>query len=224
MKTFAKNLCVMVAALAIVLIAAYLRRVEPYWVEIGLTFLLPFGVVVLVLEDFFRKRQEDKIRPEGARRKANLEHVVGMFLIWGSITAFFWASQGVTYVEMYQRLALTFFSTALVIANYSILYPRSLKSAGELEQERWRKIRPGIIKLAQTDRVAAEKRIHRFLRYACVGNRLDGDLDLRRPIALYEKKPITYAKALSFPNEDGHLTDLLANFENYIKSLFSIDD
>lgn len=220
MKTFLKDFRVLVTAGLIVMIAAYLRRVEPLWIEIGVTFLLPTAIVILVLEDFYRKRDEDKVREQGVARKANLQYVGGMFLLALVIVAWFWSSQSVTQMEMYKRLALTFFSIVLVSAWFGVVYDRSLKTQAELIQARWRKIRPGIIKLAKKDPVRAEKRLHRYLRYALVGDSLDGDLDLPRPLALCEDKPITYAKLSSWSNDDGRLTDLLVNFGNYIKDLF----
>ncbi len=219
MKTFLKDFRVMITALAIVLIAAYLGRIDLFWVEIGLTFALPFGVMILVLEDFYRKRDEDKARPQGVARKANLEYVGGMFLMGGVLISWFWSSQGQTFGEMYLRLALTFFLVCMGAAWFGLLYPVSRKSKKEVERDKWAAIRPTVLKYVKTDPQKAEKLLHRRLKYALVGNSLDGDADVSRPIALYAGKPTTFAKVAKLPNEDGRITDLLANYSNYIKAL-----
>jgi chromate transport protein ChrA len=221
--TFIKNLLVLVSAIVIVLIAAFLLKMGVDNIVLGLTFLIPTGVLILMIEDFWRKMVDEELR-----KKQTWQYYVGMLLILSSVVSFLWLSQGSTEKEVLIRLAITIFLGGLGFGWESIFYSKSVRTPeqfqealGAKENNRWRKIS----KMATAQ--GKEKAIRwfaDFLKYRVSGNSLGGDLRLEHPIAVYRDTPLTLTELLALTPSDEEATEVNAMIERtraYIEKLVS---
>ena len=217
--TFIKNLLSLLSIIAFLLIGSYLQKIDFAVIVIGLAYLIPGGVMVLIAEDFWRK-----VLCKETRKLQTWQYFFGMLLMLFSVQSWLWFINAKDEKELFTRLGITFFLAVLGLFWDEIFYKRSVipkeTMVSARENKRWRKARAMGIKAGAE---GALRIWGDFLKYRLVGNHLDGAIRLEQPIAAYKDVPMTLSELLAVEpqnQEDAQLVEhLRSKMTAYLQNL-----
>ncbi len=209
MTSFKKNLFVVLEGLGIALLGAWVAGLPLSWLIAGITLLIPAAIFILYLEDLNRKAFTDK-------SLLTAQYYWGGVILFGSIVAWFYASQSETLLQQGARLGLTFFLAILVVVWFAKAYKHSIQSEEERELEKiekyerkqekkWERLRKKVQKATKDDAVDY---LSTHLAYHLSGDSLDGDLNFNVPLAVIGDEPLTYNQILGMKEDEAGVVSL----------------
>ena len=206
-KTFIKNALVVIISLALTVVLASLAGVAAYELLWGLTLMLAYGVIVLVLEDLGRKVFT-------AKEDLTWQYFVGVLLILISV-----------WLDLFCRGAV--FAGACVITGlwFHFCYRGSLMSPQEKEERVLARAKSAIERVKDKEGAHEEAAsiLYNNLRYRLVGDSLDGDIDLEAPLAVYDDTPMTYVELMAAAEksdaDQDSIVQLKQTISNYVDTL-----
>jgi hypothetical protein len=206
--SFKKNLLSLVTVILLVFICAFLAKLDTYDLVVGLTFGVAFGITFLSVEDLWRKVFSDK-------KLITWQYSLGVVIVLTSVFAFFMASQGTTFLEVAMWLGAVFSIAVLGSVWFNTKYKKSITNPEELYQNHWHKISKKAKKFSQEE---AKKLLYNTLRYHIIGDTLDGDMDITRPLVEKNGKHLTYAELSAMELSSSDITLQIA-IQSYIEKL-----
>lgn len=206
---FRKNLLVLITSVIVVAIVALLVKMPLLTVVDGLTLVIPTVIFAIALEDLWRKMLK-------AREALTWQYFVIDLLVGLDIVAFFWASQAVSFFSLLIRLGTTVGLAVLASVWARYAYKPSVQSVEEREAEKWVKYRKKVLRLSATD---AKRILNHILRYRLIGDSLEGELDLDRPLAVYNDELMTHDEILAAAAYDSDADPLQLIAYDYIQAL-----
>lgn len=211
MKTFLKNLFVLLSAVFLAIIGALLMHIKAAVIVDGMTLVVPTIIAALTIEDLWRKLLEN-------RELLTWQYFFGDLLISGAVLCWFWASSSVSVKQMVIRLVVTFLSGLLSYLWFAFGYYPSTQTAADKEEQRWEKYRKKIVE--ESERDDRFRLVSSVLRFRVVGDTLGGDLDFDRPIGIYQEQAFTYEELLSAEDDEtGSLPVIQAAAHEYLAKL-----
>lgn len=211
MKTFLKNLFVLLSAVFLAVIGALLMHIKAAVIIDGMTLVVPTIIAALAIEDFYRKLLEN-------RELLTWQYFFGDLLVAGAVLCWFWASTSISVKQMIIRLVATFLSSVLGYFWFKFGYYPSTQTTKDKEQQRWEKYRKKIIEEGGRD--DRFRLVSSVLRFRLVGDTLAGALDFDRPIGIYQEQALTYEELLAAEeDETGSLPVIQAAAHEYLAKL-----
>ncbi len=213
--TFKKNLFTIIVAIVLVLLGTWLVNIPRDVIVNGMTLVIATMIMTLMLEDFWRKMMHDSAL-------VTWQYVLGMLFVGGSVLGWLWASESTTTKEMVIRLGVTFLGAAASGFIFYGPYRVSIGGGPDSEQrqdaarrkldKRWARWQS---KIAKSDPVDAIAHLRAHLRWATVGDSLDGNLDYNRPLGMADGVPCTYDELAGIAYDEAKLDEI----DRYLKSL-----
>lgn len=211
MKTFLKNLFVLLSAVFLAIIGALLMHIKAAMIVDGMTLVVPTIIAALTIEDLWRKLLEN-------RALLTWQYFFGDLLVAASVLCWFWASTSISVKQMIIRLAVTFLSGVLGYLWFRFGYAPSIQTAEDKEEQRWERYRRKIIE--EYDRDDRFRMVSAVLRFRVLSDNLRGDLDFNRPIGIYQEQALTYEELLSAEDDGtGSLPVIQAAAHEYLAKL-----
>lgn len=217
-KTFIKNALVVIISLALTVVLASLAGVAAYELLWGLTLMLAYGVIVLVLEDLGRKVFT-------AKEDLTWQYFVGVLLILISVALYLWMAGSEVWLDLFCRGAV--FAGACVITGlwFHFCYRGSLMSPQEKEERVLARAKSAIERVKDKEGAHEEAAsiLYNNLRYRLVGDSLDGDIDIEAPLAVYNDTPMTYVELMAAAEksdaDQDSIVQLKQTISNYVDTL-----
>lgn len=213
--TFKKNLLVMVSAILLVLVMAWLVRMPRDVLVYGLTMTIAAVAVALAIEDLWRKMFN-------GRDDLTWQYFVGFGLVLLGVLSFLWASESVEVAEMILRLGVAAFFGALGGFWFYGPYKTSVTDAEGREAGHWERVAHKVEKAKTAE--AKAKILAKNLRYRLAGDALGGSLVFDKPLAYYEGECMTLSEAQAVAGEDEAIATIRERAERYINALLKEDE
>lgn len=215
--TFKKNLLVVIIATIFISVAMYLSGTARDVAVNGLFIWVAGSIATLAIEDLFRKgaSESDKI---------TLPYIFGIALVAAGVIAFLGTLGTSTMMEFCAYLGVAVFFGILGSIVFYVPYKASVLDAEGRYERIWAKAKKSVNRKKTPE--AKVEVLAKVLRYRLVGDSLDGDLDLDRPLAFYEGAYLTLNEITDkLPIIDGEVDedsaefDIMSKAEAYLKNL-----
>jgi hypothetical protein len=194
--TFKRSAIVISLVVALILICAFLAKVETeYLWYIGLS-LIGAGVLFLAFNDLILKYDIDKVREPSDARLLNFKYCIGFTGIVVAVGIWIWALESMEMVDFFIKLGSAVFLGGLGGFWFHTYYRKSLLKTEEMVFEIWERFKKRILKAKTPDK--ARKILTENLRYYLVDGTINSSLDLDLPIVKVDGNPV----ALSELGED----------------------
>lgn len=219
-QTLKKNILVMLTAAAVIVAYAFLREIPRSVFVYGISFIIPFGVLILLFEDIYRKYTEE-------RELLNIQYAIGCTIIIISVVAILFAIESKTNWEFWGGLSAAVFFAGFGGWFFHSPYTKSLQENTEKEESkidrfetreirRWYRARKKIFKAKTPD--DAIKKINASLRYHLYGDTINGDINFDEPLAYFEGDVFTCDEMMANQGKPG-AGDILTRSNDYINTL-----
>lgn len=170
-KTVFQKISVIVIALLVTLLLAFISKISIFEVINSLTLMFIVACLVLVSDDFFYKLYNN-------RKLITKDYVLGEVIYITSISAFalsFFAGTNKITAIWFSISLLSFF-VAIGWTYYAYKNPKW--TAEEIEEIKWNELRRNI-PFMEKERL--KKELTRFLRFRLEGDSIEGGIDTSRP-------------------------------------------
>lgn len=216
--SFFKNVVVVIISLALTVVMASFAGVSAYELLWGLTLMLAYGVVLLVLEDVARKFFT-------AKEDLTWQYFVGLLLIFITVALYLWMASSEVWLDFFYSAAVFAFACTICGLWMHFCYSGSLLSPEEKEKRVLARTKAAVgrIKDKEGAHEEAASILYNNLRYRLVGDSLDGDIDLEAPLAVYDDTPMTYVELMAAAEksdaDQDSIVQLKQTISNYVDTL-----